>query len=76
MLALIGHRDAVVDCAVTPNGFVLVSASYDEKLILWDIRYQKKLASLSGHNNRVSACNVTCDGSTIVSSSCDGKLML
>ncbi len=69
-----GHSSLVNDCAFSPNGCFIVSASYDKTLKIWDtISGQEKL-TLKGHTDSVNACAYSPDGRLIVSASSDKTL--
>jgi len=68
------HWDGVQGCAVTPDGSILVTASYDSILRLWNIDSMECIAMLAGHKDDVNDCVVAPDGSVIVSASDDKTL--
>jgi cytochrome c len=69
--ALIGHGGAVTGIAVTPDGTRLLSASFDNSLVLWDLASGSKLATLEGHAAAVTAVAMFPDGHHAVSASDD-----
>ena len=71
---LTGHRAGVLGVAVTPDGRLAVSASYDQTLKVWELGSGRELRTLSGHSSGVSAVAVTPDGQLAVSASWDQTL--
>ena len=77
-----GHRDAVSDCAISPDGSFIVSASWDGTLKIWEMQgggwewAKKERRILAGHTDKVSACDISPDGDLIVSASFDGTVAL
>ncbi len=71
---LVGHSSSVSACAVTPDGWRVVSASADKTLKVWDLASGRTLATLEGHAVTVLACAVTPDGRRVVSASADKTL--
>ena len=74
MATLAGHKGRVVDCAFSPDGERLVSASFDTTLKVWDVRTCSVVATLVGHTSRVTSCVFSPDGRRIVSTSYDRTL--
>jgi WD40 repeat protein len=69
-----GHAGSVSDCAINANGSIVVSASHDGTLIVWDVRNKKVRSTLSGQIDAVFCCAISDDGNIIVSGSWDGIL--
>ena len=76
IIALLGHADSILACAVTPDGRRLVSGSHDRTLKLWDLDSGNCLHTFEGHADWVLACAVTPDGRRLVSGSDDRTLKL
>jgi WD40 repeat protein len=74
MRTLSGHADSVLDCAVSADGAMIVSASDDGTLKVWDGRSGAERLTLSGHAGGAKRCAVSADGATIVSASSDQTL--
>jgi WD40 repeat protein len=73
---LVDHAGSVNACAVTPDGRLLVSGSWDRTIKLWDLNSGRVLLTLGGHPQAVNACAVTSDGRRLVSASDDATLKL
>lgn len=69
--ALIGHGGAVTGIALSPDGARVLSASFDNTLMLWDLAGARRLATLSGHDAAVTAVAIFPDGHRAVSASDD-----
>jgi WD40 repeat protein len=69
-----GHTRDVTGCAITPDGRIIVSASYDNTLRVWDGVTGECVRVLTGHTNSVNGCAMTPDGRTIISASWDNTL--
>jgi WD40 repeat protein len=64
----------VSDCAFSPDGKLIVSASFDHTLKVWDAQTGQMLRSLEGHSRWVVSCAFSPDGKLIVSASYDHTL--
>jgi WD40 repeat protein len=71
-----GHTDRVTACLLTPDGRLIVSASYDKTLKLWDLASGDCLCTFNGHTHRVTASKLTPDGYNVISASADHTLKL
>jgi NB-ARC domain/WD domain, G-beta repeat/Trypsin-like peptidase domain len=69
-----GHSTSVIDCAVSPDGQLIVSASSDRTLKVWDALTGQLLRTLEGHSDSVSGCAFSPGGQLIVSASYDSTL--
>lgn len=75
---LLGHTDWVNTVAVSPDGNLLASGSYDNTVILWDISnpaYPVKLKTLTEHTSSVESIGFTSDGKTLASKSYDSLIL-
>lgn len=70
---LVAHQGAVKDVEFSPNGKMIVSASGDKTIKLWN-RNGELLRTFVGHNSLVWRVAFNPDGNTIVSGSMDGTL--
>lgn len=50
---LTGHSNLVRDVAISPNGLMVASASYDRTVKLWDVQKKSLIRTLSGPSNAV-----------------------
>lgn len=71
---LSGHEKLVHGCAISVDGTMMVSASWDHTLKVWDGWTGAERFTLSGHTDWVNSCVVSADGTTIVSASWDQTL--
>lgn len=69
-----GHSNKVNVVVFTPDGKKAVSGSYDNTLILWDLKTGKNKLIFKGHINSVEAVDITPDGKKAVSGSLDKTL--
>ncbi|MDI1489842.1 MAG: WD domain protein [Ramalina farinacea] len=74
--ALLGHHHYIYTLAFSPKGNVLVSGSYDEAVILWDVRTRQKLKTLPAHSDPVGGVDFVRDGTLIVSCAGDGLIRI
>jgi len=68
---LTGHRGLVKSLAITPDGRLLVSASYDGTLRVWDVATGEAIRVLKGHSGTVNSVAVSPDGQLAISASSD-----
>jgi WD40 repeat protein len=71
-----GHQDAIYSIALSPNGKILTTGSYDQKIKLWDVATGKELNTLSGHNGAVFGLAFRPDGKILASASADRTVKL
>jgi WD40 repeat protein len=71
-----GHADAIYSVAVSPDGKLLVTGSYDQKIILWNIADGTQVRILEGHNGAVFALAFRPDGKVLASGSADRTVKL
>ena len=69
LLTLNKHTDSVNACSFSPDGKMIVSASSDKTLRIWDAETGEEIKVLRGHNDSVNACSFSPDGKRIVSAS-------
>lgn len=66
-----GHQDKVTSVAITPDGKLAVSGSWDCMIKLWDIESGRCIKSLEGHTRDITSIAITPDGKVAVSGSWD-----
>lgn len=71
-----GHRDAIYSAALSPDGKILATGSYDQKIKLWDVESGKELRTLSGHNGAIYGLAFRPDGKILASASGDRTVKL
>lgn len=71
---LLGHRFPVCDCAITPDGSIAISASYDFTARVWDLSTGSTRAILKGHTHSVLSCSLSADGAIAATASTDGSV--
>jgi len=71
-----GHTAAVRRAVFSPDGNLLVSASEDHQVIVWDFARRMSLKNLSGHTAPVTTVAFSPDGKWFVSGSEDQSLIL
>jgi WD40 repeat protein len=69
-----GHTEAISRCAFSPDGLLVVSASLDNTLKLWNWYSGEHVATLADHLGWVNDCAFSADGRHIVSASNDTTL--
>jgi WD40 repeat protein len=74
MRTLSGHEFWVRGCAISADGAVIVSASWDGTLRIWDARTGAERFMLTGHTDLVNDCAISADGMVVVSASKDHTL--
>ncbi|MCX6851060.1 MAG: hypothetical protein NTY98_19295 [Verrucomicrobia bacterium] len=71
-----GHLDAAYALAVSPDGKMIATGAYDQKIRLWDAATGKELALLKGHNGAVNGLSFRPDGKVLASASADRTVKL
>jgi WD40 repeat protein len=76
VMTLAGHTGSVRCCAFTAGGDLILSASEDRTLRLWNAQNGREIQVFRGHQERIFACAVSADGRRVASSSWDGTVRL
>lgn len=71
-----GHRDALYDAKLSPDGRQLATCSYDRQINLWEIASGTIVRSFSGHNGAVYELAFSPDGSLLASASADDTVKI
>jgi Planctomycete cytochrome C/WD domain, G-beta repeat len=71
-----GHRDAIYDARLSPDGRLLATGSYDRHVNLWEVASGKLVRTLSGHNGAIFELAFSPDGSVLASASADGTVKI
>lgn len=69
-----GHSSWVDAVAISKDGQILVSGSYDNTIKLWDLTTGKSVHTLVGHSSTVHSVAISADKKTVVSGSDDGTI--
>jgi WD40 repeat protein len=71
-----GHTGLVLSVAFSPDGQLLASGSWDDTVILWDVRTGERVRTLEGHTDDVNSVAFSPDGRLLASGSGDGTVIL
>jgi len=71
-----GHRDALYALALSPDGQMLATGSYDQKIKLWNVADGSEIKMLTGHNGAVYGLSFRPDGKVLASASADRTVKL
>ena len=71
-----GHQDAIYSAALSPDGKVLATGSYDQKIKLWNVETGVEIRTLTGHNGAVFGLAFRPDGKILASASADRTVKL
>ncbi|WP_069471130.1 WD40 repeat domain-containing protein [Candidatus Marithrix sp. Canyon 246] len=69
-----GHQNGVTSIAISNN--LLVSASKDQTIKVWDIKSGAELRTCYGHNKEVTSISFSPDGNQAISGDLDGAIIL
>lgn len=71
-----GHDDVIFSIAFSSDGSKLASASFDQKVKVWDVKTQSELQTFTGHSDFVYAVAFSPDGTKLASASKDRTVAL
>jgi WD40 repeat protein/mono/diheme cytochrome c family protein len=71
-----GHRDIVYAVAISPDGKLLATGSYDQAIKLWNLETGSELKTLTGHNGAIFGLAFRNDGKVLASASGDRTVKL
>jgi mono/diheme cytochrome c family protein len=71
-----GHKDALYALALSPDGQMLATGSYDQKIKLWNVADGAEIKMLTGHNGGVYGLSFRPDGKVLASASADRTVKL
>lgn len=74
--ALLGHRDRIAAIALSPNGKILASGSWDTQVYLWNLQTGQPFFTLAGHRDQVWSVAFSPDGQILASAGKDGTIKL
>lgn len=69
-----GHKGQIAGLAVSPDGTMLASASWDGSVGLWNIAEAANIAMLTGHGGVVNDVAFSDDGARLYTASADGTI--
>lgn len=73
---LTGHKDAVESVAISLDGRMLVSGSWDNMIKVWNLLTGKEARTLVGHTGSIRSVAISPDGQTLVSASNDSTIKI
>ena len=73
LFSLSGHTDWVSSIAVTPDGNLVISASDDNTLKVWDLETRQVIADFTGESS-LECCAVAADGVHIIVGEASGRV--
>ncbi|MCH7687580.1 MAG: WD40 repeat domain-containing protein, partial [Planctomycetes bacterium] len=71
-----GHNDSLYAAKLSPDGSILATGSYDQKIILWERATGEKLKELTGHNGSIFDLAFHPNGKILASASGDRTVKL
>ncbi len=71
-----GHTGVVRQSALSPDGRLALSSSFDQTVRVWDVATGEELTRFTGHNADVLGVAFTADGKTAVSGGSDKTVRL
>ncbi|WVQ68988.1 uncharacterized protein L199_007199 [Kwoniella botswanensis] len=73
---LIGHTAPVLSISFSPKSNLLVTGSFDESAIIWDVRRGKILRNLPAHADAIWCVGWDHEGAMVLTASADGLIRL
>ncbi|HEX4146432.1 MAG TPA: pre-peptidase C-terminal domain-containing protein [Pirellulales bacterium] len=74
--SFVGHKDSLYAAALSPDGSLLATGSYDQQIKLWDTKTGKELRTLTGHNGAIYDLAFHPNGKILASASADRTVKL
>ncbi len=71
-----GHNDTIYCAALSPDGQILATGSYDRTVILWNVASGEILRSLTGHNGAIYDLDFDPSGQLLATASADQTVKL
>lgn len=71
-----GHADALHTLALSPDGSLLATGGYDQKIRLWNVASGAEMKVLTGHNGSINGLSFRPDGKVLASASADRTVKL
>ncbi len=68
---LSGHSSFVNSLAISPDGKILASGSWDKTIKIWNLETGEFIGTLTGHSDRVNSVAISGDGKMLASGSSD-----
>lgn len=75
-VAFDGHQESVQSAQFSDDGAMIISASHDNTVKLWDVESAKAIKTFRGHDGWVQSATLLKDGKWILSASHDAQLKL
>jgi WD40 repeat protein len=72
----VGHKDSLYAAALSPDGTLLATGSYDQQAKLWDVKTGKELRTLTGHNGAIFDVAFHPQGKILATASADRTVKL
>jgi WD40 repeat protein len=76
LIQLEGHQGYVTSVSFSPDGKTLASASFDKKIMLWDVATGKKIRTFPGHSDKIYTVSFSPDSRTLASGGADNVIKL
>jgi WD40 repeat protein len=71
-----GHRDSLYAARLAPDGRLLATGGYDQKIVIWDAASGETLRTIAGHNAAVLDLDFSPNGRILASASGDRTVKL